>query len=92
MPELTSVPASPSTSPSTTIASPLITSPWVITAEATNPISISEQYSAAPNASAHSPIGGPATAISNVPTQPAKNEASAAVASAGPARPCRAIW
>ena len=30
--------------------------------------------------------------MSSVPTQPAKNEPSAAIASAAPARPLRAIW
>ena len=50
------------------------------------------QYSQGPKASAHSPSGGPRSAIKSVPTQPAKNEASAATASAGPARPWRAIW
>ena len=33
----------------------------------------------------------PSTAISTVATQPAKNEPIAAIASAGPARPCLAI-
>jgi len=36
--------------------------------------------------------GAPSAAINTVATQPAKNEPIAAIASAGPARPCRAIW
>ena len=67
-------------------------SPCASTAAATRPISISEKYSGAPNLSANSASGGPNSAISRVPTVPAKNEPMAAIASAGPARPCRAIW
>ena len=55
-------------------------------------MSISAQYSQGPNLSAHSPSGGPSSEISKVPMQPAKKEASAATASAGPALPWRAIW
>ena len=36
--------------------------------------------------------GGANAAMMIVPTQPAKNEPSAATESAAPARPCRAIW
>ena len=50
-------------------------------------ISISEKYSGAPNLSATSASGGPTSAISSVPTQPAKNEPIAAIASAGPHAP-----
>ena len=91
-PELTSAPTIPSKRPSATIARPFTASPCASTAEPTSPISISAQYSHGPNFSAHSPSGGPTSAMSSVPTQPAKNDASAATASAGPARPCRAIW
>ena len=73
------------------MASPFTRSPWVSTAAETSAISISEKYSAGPNLSAHSASGGPASAMISVQTQPAKNEASAAIASAGPARPWRAI-
>ena len=82
----------PSSSPITTMASDLTMSPCASTAAATRPISISEKYSGAPNFSAISASGGPASAISSVPKVPAKNEPIAAMASAGPARPCRAIW
>ncbi len=67
-------------------------SPWASTAAATRLISISEKYSGAANSSATSASGGPNSAISSVPTVPAKNEPIAAMASAGPARPWRAIW
>ena len=36
--------------------------------------------------------GGAATAISSVAAEPAMKEPIAAMPSAGPARPCRAIW
>ena len=49
-------------------------SPCASTAAATSPISMSEKYSAEPNLSATSASGGPASAISSVPTVPAKNE------------------
>ena len=91
-PVLTSVPTMPSRRPITTMASDLRMSPWARTAAATRPISISEKYSGAPNFSATSASGGPAMAISSVPKVPATNEPMAAMASAGPARPCRAIW
>ena len=45
-----------------------------------------------PEPERHGASGGPNAAIRNVATVPAKNEPIAAVASAAPARPCRAIW
>ena len=91
-PVLTSEPTLPSSRPIATMASDFIMSPCASTAAATRPISISEKYSGEPNLSATSASGGPNSAISSVPTVPAKNEPMAAIASAGPARPCRAIW
>ena len=64
----------------------------IIAVAAIRPNTISEKYSDGPNFSATSASGGAATAMISVATQPAKNEPSAAMASAGPARPCRAIW
>lgn len=90
-PESTSVPTLPSSRPSVTIASDLTISPWASTAAATKPISISEKYSGELNLRAISAIGGPNNAISIVQKVPAKNEPRAAIASATPARPCRAI-
>ena len=81
----------PSSRPIPTMASERIMSPSASTAAATRPMSMSEKYSGAPNLSANSASGGPNSAISSVPTVPAKNEPMAAMASAGPARPWRAI-
>jgi hypothetical protein len=53
---------------------------------------MSEQYSGAPNWNASLVSGGAKAATTSVPTVPAKNDPSAAVASAVPARPLRAIW
>jgi hypothetical protein len=91
-PELTSVPIRPSSSPNTTMAIALVSEPCASTVAATRPNTISEKYSAGPNLSASSASGGAAVAMTRVATQPAKNEPIAAVASAGPARPCLAIW
>ena len=66
--------------------------PRASTIAATRPNTISEKYSAGPNFSATSASGGANAAISTVATQPAKNEPIAAMPSAGPARPRRAIW
>ena len=70
----------------------LITEPWASTTAAIKPSTISEKYSGAPNDWPTFASGGAKVAISVVETQPAKNEPSAATASAAPARPCRAIW
>ena len=56
------------------------------------PSTISEKYSAGPNRKATSVSGIAKPASTRVPTQPAKNEPRPAAASAGPARPWRAIW
>ena len=66
--------------------------PRASTTAAISPQTISEKYSAGPNSSATAASGGAANAISRVATQPAKNEPMAAMPSAGPARPCSAIW
>ena len=91
MPELTSVPTMPTSRPSTIIAIVLSSEPCASTAAAISAMHISEKYSGAPNLSAISARGGPSSAIRIVPTVPAKNEPIAAMASAGPARPCFAI-
>jgi hypothetical protein len=91
-PEFTSVPTRPSSRPSTTIAIALTSDPRASTTAAIRPQTISEKYSAGPNCSATAASGGAANAISKVETQPAKNEARAAMPSAGPARPLSAIW
>ena len=92
MPELTSVPTSPSSRPRIIMAIALMTEPCASTTAAMRPSVISEKYSAGPNLKAISASGGAATASNTVATQPAKNEPSAATPSAAPARPLRAIW
>jgi hypothetical protein len=67
------------------------TDPWASATEEISPSTISEKYSGGPNSSATSASAGAAVASTSVATEPAKNEPSAAAASAGPARPCRAI-
>ena len=74
------------------MASALSTEPFASTTAKIRPSTISEKYSAGPNSSASAVSGAPSAATSTVATQPAKNEPMAAIASAGPARPCRAIW
>ena len=91
-PELASVPTTPSSRPSSTIAIALSSEPCASTIAPTRPNTISEKYSEGPNFSATSASGGANIATTTVATQPAKNEPIAAVASAGPARPWRAIW
>ncbi len=66
--------------------------PCASTTAAISPSTISAKYSAGPNLNATSESGGANAAISTVATEPAKNEPIAAMASAGPARPLRAIW
>ena len=87
-----SEPTIESSSPNTIIAIALSTEPFASTTAKIRPSTISEKYSAGPNASASLVRGAPRTAIRTVATQPAKNEPIAAIASAGPARPCLAIW
>ena len=92
MPEFTSVPTNPSNKPSTIIAIAFSTEPCASTTAAMRPKVISEKYSAGPNLKAICASGGAATANKIVATVPAKKDPNAAVARAGPARPCRAIW
>jgi hypothetical protein len=68
------------------------TEPLAKTTAKIRPSTISEKYSAGPNSNAKPVNGAPSAATRTVATQPAKNEPIAAIASAAPARPCRAIW
>ena len=70
----------------------LFAPPLASTTAKIRPSTISEKYSAGPKANASLVSGAPSTAMSTVATQPAKNDPIAAIASAGPARPCLAIW
>ena len=74
------------------IAIALISDPCASTTAPIRPNTISEKYSAGPNFSASSDSGIETAATSTVATVPAKNDPSAAVASAAPASPLRAIW
>ncbi|MNL18116.1 hypothetical protein D3C87_1392480 [compost metagenome] len=74
------------------MASALTMEPWASAMDETRPTTISEKYSAAPNSSAIAVKGGAKTATRKVETVPAKNEPIAAIASAAPALPLRAIW
>ena len=69
-----------------------MTEPCASTTAATRPSTKSEKYSGAPNDWPTIASGGENIAINAVEKQPAKNDPSAAMASAAPARPCRAIW
>src|SRR5450432_587005 len=79
-------------SPSSTMASALRIEPRASTTAKHRPSTMREKYSAGPNSSATEVSGAPSAATSTVDTQPAKNEPIAAMESAGPARPWRAIW
>ena len=92
VPEFTSVPIMPSRSPSTVTPIALSMAPLASTTAPTSPSAISAKYSGAWNCRPSSASGGEATAMNSVATEPAKNEPSAAIASAAPARPWRAIW
>ena len=70
----------------------LTSEPLASTTAAIRPSTISEKYSAGPNLSATSASGGAKAATTIVANVPAMNEPRAAMASAVPARPLRAIW
>jgi hypothetical protein len=84
VPEVTSVPMSPKSRPSTTMPKAWSNEPCASTTEATRPRTISEKNSAGPNCNATAASGGPKAAIKNVATVPAKNEPIAEAASALP--------
>ena len=70
----------------------LMSEPEASTTAPIRPSTIREKYSAGPNLKATSVSGPENAASTSVPKQPAMNEPMAAYASAGPARPSRAIW
>ena len=86
-----SVPTVESRRPTRTIAIALGTDPFASTTANTRPSTMREKYSAGPKSSATRVSGAPSAATKTVATQPAKKEPRAAMASAGPARPCFAI-
>src|SRR3979490_3338955 len=90
-PVLPSVPTSPSRRPNTIMATALTTDPGASPTAEISPSTISEKYSGAPKDWPTLASGGENSAISKVDTVPAQKEASAATASAAPARPWRAL-
>ena len=70
----------------------LTSEPEASTTAPIRPSTMSEKYSAGPNLKATSVSGTAKPASTSVPKQPAMNEPMPADASAGPARPLRAIW
>ena len=74
-----SEPTIDSSSPNTIIAIAFRIEPFASTTAKIRPSTISEKYSAGPNASASLVRGAPRTAIRTVATQPAKNEPIAAM-------------
>ena len=73
------------------MAMALSNEPWASTTAATKPSTYNEKRSGGPNLNARAASGGAKAAMSNVPTQPATNDPIAAMESAAPARPWRAI-
>ena len=91
-PELTSTPTRPISTPTTIMAMALGGEPCASTTAPSRPSTIRLTVSTAVNLSAKAASGRLRSAITKVATVPAKNDAMAAIASAEPARPCRAIW
>src|SRR5262245_15944678 len=85
-------PTDESSRPNMIIVRALGTEPLASTTANTRPSTIREKYYAGPNSSASLVSGAPSAATKIVDTQPAMNDPIAAMASAGPARPWRAIW
>ena len=86
------MPTQPSSSPVRIIASAFRSEPLARVIEATRPSVISEKYSAGPKVSARADSGAAKAAMRNVEIVPAMKEPMAAMLSATPARPWRAIW
>ena len=86
-PLFTSMPTRPRIRPTTTMPIAFSTERLAITTAPIRPSTISEKYSAGPNWVAIAASGAASSAQISVATVPAMNEAMAAIASAGPARP-----
>ena len=86
-----SIPITPSRSPNRRLAAPCSHDSPSMAVTATNATIASEKYSAGPKRSAISSMSGALTVSAAVARVPATNEPMAAVASAAPARPARAI-
>ena len=90
-PDIASVPIRPMNRPMKRLAKPRSADEPSSAAIVVNASMISANFSAGPNESPHSAIGGASRVTSTVAIDPATNEPIAAVASAGPARPRFAI-
>ena len=86
-----SVPIDVSHSPRNSAIRPLINDGPDSSTTSARPRHISAKYSGDENCSANSATGGASTVSSTMPTVPATNDAIAAMPSAGPARPLRAM-
>ena len=86
-----SVPIDVSHSPRNSAINPLINDGPDSRTTSARPRHISAKYSGDENCSANSATGGATSVSSRMPTVPATNEAIAAMPSAGPARPLRAM-
>ncbi len=91
VPEDMSVPIVPAAMPRATMVIAFSTEPWASMTEAIRPRMISEKYSGDPNRIANRLKGTASSATTNVAIVPAQNDPIAAMASAVPARPSRAI-
>ncbi len=91
VPLSTSVPIMPNSIPVMIIAIAFSTEPWASAVAVTRPRRMSAKYSVDPNFSAMEVSGTATRAIRNVAKVPATNEPMAAIASAFPAMPWRAI-
>ena len=86
------MPTNPNVSPSSRLSQPFNLDSPSIVVTITKASTISAKYSADPNASASFTINGAVRLSASVASVPATNDPIAAVASAAPARPLRAIW
>ena len=86
-----SVPTVPMRTPSADIAIVVSAEFDTTTAELTRAMTIMEVYSVGPIRSELADRNGASVAMMTTPTQPAKNDPTAEMNSATPARPCRAI-
>ena len=86
------MPTNPSIRPSRRLSQPERFSPPRTVVTVTKASTINAKYSADPKASAMRTMTGAVRVSASVASVPATNDPIAAVASAAPARPLRAIW
>ncbi len=90
-PVTVSTPMRPSSTPTSAMHTPVTGGPPLSADASTSPNVASAKYSGGPKPSAHRANAGPTNVRPTTATVPAMNEPIAAIASAGPARPCFAI-